>query len=138
MPSLNICAVKLIEFDRFSRGVITPLQNYFLVSIVILPSESQFVFVLNIATACLLILPWSSSDKTNFPRAKVSTGGCIRERKTSARTSRPSSSHAVEYLVALLCEFSRNDKSARFYRILNEVPPLLMAVIVILVIVQPF
>ena len=32
----------------------------------------------------------------------------------------------------------RNDKPARFYRMLNEVPPLLMAVIVILVIVKPF
>jgi len=32
----------------------------------------------------------------------------------------------------------RNDKSARFYRILNEVPPVLMVFIVILVIVQPF
>ncbi|MBV8977965.1 MAG: protoporphyrinogen oxidase HemJ [Alphaproteobacteria bacterium] len=32
----------------------------------------------------------------------------------------------------------RNDKPARFYRIINEVPPLLAALIVILVIVQPF
>jgi putative membrane protein len=32
----------------------------------------------------------------------------------------------------------KNDKPARFYRILNEVPPLLMVFIVILVIVQPF
>ena len=32
----------------------------------------------------------------------------------------------------------RNDKPARFYRILNEVPPLLMVFIVILVIVKPF
>lgn len=32
----------------------------------------------------------------------------------------------------------RNDKPARFYRILNEVPPLLTVFIVILVIVQPF
>lgn len=32
----------------------------------------------------------------------------------------------------------RNIKSARFYRVLNEVPPLLMVFIVILVIVQPF
>ncbi len=32
----------------------------------------------------------------------------------------------------------RNDKPARFYRILNEIPPLLMIFIVILVIVQPF
>jgi putative membrane protein len=32
----------------------------------------------------------------------------------------------------------RNDKPARFYRILNEIPPLLMVFIVILVIVQPF
>jgi putative membrane protein len=32
----------------------------------------------------------------------------------------------------------RNDKPARFYRILNEVPPVLMIFIVILVIVQPF
>lgn len=32
----------------------------------------------------------------------------------------------------------RNDKPARFYRILNEVPALLMAGIVILVIVKPF
>jgi putative membrane protein len=31
-----------------------------------------------------------------------------------------------------------NDKPARFYRILNEVPPVLMIFIVILVIVQPF
>jgi putative membrane protein len=32
----------------------------------------------------------------------------------------------------------RNTKSARFYRIINEVPALLMVLIVILVIVQPF
>jgi putative membrane protein len=32
----------------------------------------------------------------------------------------------------------RNDKPASFYRILNEVPPVLMVFIVILVIVQPF
>lgn len=32
----------------------------------------------------------------------------------------------------------RNDKPARFYRIVNEVPPLLMVIVVILVIVQPF
>jgi putative membrane protein len=32
----------------------------------------------------------------------------------------------------------RNTRPARFYRILNEVPPVLMIVIVILVIVQPF
>lgn len=32
----------------------------------------------------------------------------------------------------------RNDKPARFYRVLNEVPPLLTVFIVILVIVQPF
>jgi putative membrane protein len=32
----------------------------------------------------------------------------------------------------------RNTRSARFYRIANEVPALLMVFIVILVIVQPF
>lgn len=32
----------------------------------------------------------------------------------------------------------RNDKGARFYRVLNEVPPVLMIFIVILVIVRPF
>lgn len=32
----------------------------------------------------------------------------------------------------------RNVRSARFYRIINEVPPALMAVIVILVVVKPF
>ena len=32
----------------------------------------------------------------------------------------------------------RNDKPARFYRVLNEVPPLLTVFVVILVIVQPF
>jgi putative membrane protein len=32
----------------------------------------------------------------------------------------------------------KNDKPARFYRILNEIPPVLMVLIVILVIVQPF
>jgi putative membrane protein len=32
----------------------------------------------------------------------------------------------------------RNDKSARFYRIINEAPAVLMALIVILVIVKPF
>jgi putative membrane protein len=32
----------------------------------------------------------------------------------------------------------RNDKSPRFYRIINEVPAVLMALIVILVIVKPF
>jgi putative membrane protein len=32
----------------------------------------------------------------------------------------------------------RNSRSARFYRVINEVPALLMVLIVILVIVQPF
>lgn len=32
----------------------------------------------------------------------------------------------------------RNDRGARFYRVLNEIPPVLMVFIVILVIVQPF
>jgi putative membrane protein len=32
----------------------------------------------------------------------------------------------------------RNDRSARFYRIVNEVPAVLMALIVILVVVKPF
>jgi protoporphyrinogen IX oxidase len=44
------------------------------------------------------------------------------------------------YFAGRVKAFARdgNDKPARFYRILNEVPPLLMAVIVILVIVRPF
>src|SRR5581483_7919979 len=35
-------------------------------------------------------------------------------------------------------EADRNTRSARFYRIINEVPALLMVLIVILVVVQPF
>ncbi len=44
------------------------------------------------------------------------------------------------YFAMLVKKFARdaNDKSARFYRILNEVPTVLMILIVILVIVQPF
>jgi len=44
------------------------------------------------------------------------------------------------YLAGRVKAFARdqNDKPARFYRILNEVPPVLMFFIVILVIVQPF
>ena len=44
------------------------------------------------------------------------------------------------YLAGLVRAFAedRNDKSARFYRVLNEVPAVLMALIVILVIVKPF
>ncbi len=44
------------------------------------------------------------------------------------------------YFVRLVKTFAadRNVRPARFYRILNEVPPLLMAVIVILVVVKPF
>ncbi|MBS0275807.1 MAG: protoporphyrinogen oxidase HemJ [Proteobacteria bacterium] len=44
------------------------------------------------------------------------------------------------YFATCMKRFARdaNDKSERFYRILNEVPALLMALIVILVIVQPF
>jgi putative membrane protein len=44
------------------------------------------------------------------------------------------------YFARLVKTFAadRNDRPARFYRILNEVPPLLMAVIVILVVVKPF
>ena len=44
------------------------------------------------------------------------------------------------YFATCMKKFARdaNDKSARFYRILNEVPAVLMALIVILVIVQPF
>jgi len=32
----------------------------------------------------------------------------------------------------------RNDKSGRFYRIVNEVPAVIMALVVILVVVKPF
>jgi putative membrane protein len=44
------------------------------------------------------------------------------------------------YFAMCVKKFARdaNDKTARFYRILNEVPAVLMALIVILVIVQPF
>lgn len=44
------------------------------------------------------------------------------------------------FLVARVRDFAedRNTRSARFYRIINEVPALLMAGIVILVIVKPF
>ena len=44
------------------------------------------------------------------------------------------------YFARCVKTFARdaNDKPARFYRILNEVPAVLMALIVILVIVQPF
>ncbi len=35
-------------------------------------------------------------------------------------------------------EADRNTRSARFYRIINEIPALLMVLIVILVVVQPF
>ncbi|MBN9472143.1 MAG: protoporphyrinogen oxidase HemJ [Bosea sp.] len=44
------------------------------------------------------------------------------------------------YLVGRVRAFAqdRNDKSARFYRILNEVPAVIMVVIVVLVIVKPF
>src|SRR5579863_6329124 len=44
------------------------------------------------------------------------------------------------YFVRLVKTFAadRNVRPARFYRILNQVPPLLMAVIVILVVVKPF
>lgn len=45
-----------------------------------------------------------------------------------------------EYLGICLKKFAadRNDKSERFYRIINEVPTILMVGIVILVIVRPF
>ena len=44
------------------------------------------------------------------------------------------------YLVGRVRAFAedRNDKAARFYRILNEVPTVLMIGIVVLVIVKPF
>ena len=44
------------------------------------------------------------------------------------------------YLVGRVRAFAedRNDKTARFYRIINEVPAVLMVLIVILVIVKPF
>ena len=44
------------------------------------------------------------------------------------------------YLVGRVRDFAndRNTKSARFYRVLNEVPAVIMAAIVILVVVKPF
>ena len=44
------------------------------------------------------------------------------------------------YFTRLVKDFAadRNVRSARFYRILNEIPPVLMAVIVVLVVVKPF
>ncbi|WP_020179408.1 protoporphyrinogen oxidase HemJ [Methylopila sp. M107] len=49
-------------------------------------------------------------------------------------------SGAHGYLAARVRDFAadRNTKPQRFYRILNEVPTLLMLVIVVLVIVKPF
>jgi putative membrane protein len=44
------------------------------------------------------------------------------------------------YFTRLVKDFAadRNVRSARFYRILNEIAPVLMAVIVVLVVVKPF
>jgi protoporphyrinogen IX oxidase len=44
------------------------------------------------------------------------------------------------YFASLVKRFAadRNIRSARFYRILNEVPPAIMAIIVVLVVVKPF
>jgi putative membrane protein len=44
------------------------------------------------------------------------------------------------YFARLVKAFAadKNVRSARFYRILNEIPPLLMVLIVILVVVKPF
>jgi putative membrane protein len=44
------------------------------------------------------------------------------------------------YFVGLVRAFGadKNVRPARFYRMLNEIPPLLMALIVILVVVKPF
>jgi protoporphyrinogen IX oxidase len=44
------------------------------------------------------------------------------------------------YFAGIVKSFAadRNVHSARFYRILNEVPPLIMAIIVVLVVVKPF
>jgi protoporphyrinogen IX oxidase len=44
------------------------------------------------------------------------------------------------YFARLVKTFAadRNVRPARFYRILNELPPLLMAIIVVLVVVKPF
>jgi putative membrane protein len=44
------------------------------------------------------------------------------------------------YFVGAVKTFAadRNIRSAQFYRVLNEVPPVLMAIIVILVVVKPF
>jgi protoporphyrinogen IX oxidase len=44
------------------------------------------------------------------------------------------------YFVRLVKTFAadKNLRSARFYRILNEIPPALMALIVVLVVVKPF
>ncbi|PZU87061.1 MAG: protoporphyrinogen oxidase HemJ [Chelatococcus sp.] len=49
-------------------------------------------------------------------------------------------SGAHGYLAGRVRAFAedRNDKPARFYRVLNEVPTLLMIAIVILVVVKPF
>jgi putative membrane protein len=44
------------------------------------------------------------------------------------------------YFAGLVKKFAadRNVRPARFYRILNEIPPVLMAMIVVLVVVKPF
>jgi putative membrane protein len=44
------------------------------------------------------------------------------------------------YFVGLVKRFAadRNIRSGRFYRMLNEVPPAIMAIIVVLVVVKPF
>src|SRR5271156_597330 len=61
--------------------------------------ESQFVFVLKKALTSLLVSSRAFCNDINFFRTNGSTGCCMRERKTSARTSNPSSSHAQECCV---------------------------------------
>lgn len=46
--------------------------------------------------------------------------------------------HAYLSLCRKKFSLNQNKKSAKFYRILNEIPPLIMIIIVILVVVKPF
>ena len=83
-----------------------------------------------------MIVAWVFGLWLAWTRFSVSlAAGCTRRSRPSLACRRCMAIFAPA--VALFAE-DRNDKSARHWRIVNEIPTFLMIVIVILVVVKPF
>ena len=105
----------------------------------------NFIVGLFVGVLLLLAVVWFYSDKnTHAEKAKEEIKSAATDTKDFVKDkmydANLSPDDIKDELARTVKDFARdaNTRSERFYRIINEVPAVLMVLIVILVVVQPF